>query len=294
MRQAFSELRLFRRFPTATACTESSGAHDAWTQPPADAASRLRRRDRRGDHPGMDRPPSARNRPHVRCASRRHSPARRYDRARADALQCIQERISFRGHCLAATDQMPDPGGTERTAGEPRASYRCSAFRPAPGISTTKNPRSWPPRDVVDRDLELAVSMFAPGAETVKERTIHTAIGVVQFQRRGGIAVEDPNPLGPPFRIGLCGNCQHVEAVLPDRPACPVCTAAAGVGDHDYRAIDLHQPKGFQSYYTKARDYDGSFDFVPRAARPKAGRPRFSTVGHLNFRLEPARPSSMS
>jgi len=26
-------------------------------------------------------------------------------------------------------------------------------------------PGNWPPRDVIDRDLELAVSMFAPGAK---------------------------------------------------------------------------------------------------------------------------------
>lgn len=148
-----------------------------------------------------------------------------------------------------------------------------------------REPRSWPPRDVVDRDLELAISMFAPGAETVKERTIHTAIGAVHFQRRGGIAVEDPNPLGPPFRIGLCGNCQHVEVTTPDRAFCSVCMRPAGLDDRDYRAIDLYQPKGFQSYYIKARDYDGSFDFVPRAARPKAGRSHFATAGHLNFEL---------
>ncbi len=47
--------------------------------------------------------------------------------------------------------------------------------------------------------------------------------------------------------------------------------------------MDLRQPKGFVSYFTKARDYDGVFDFVPRAARPKVGRPTFPIVHHLNF-----------
>ena len=54
----------------------------------------------------------------------------------------------------------------------------------------------------VDRDLELAVSMFAPGAETVKERAIHTAIGVVHYRRQGHRAVEDADPLGPSVRVG--------------------------------------------------------------------------------------------
>jgi DEAD/DEAH box helicase domain-containing protein len=137
-----------------------------------------------------------------------------------------------------------------------------------------RQPQSWPPRNTVDRDLELAVSMFAPGAETVKERTIHTAIGVAHYMKQGPFAVPDPNPLGPPVMVGLCGNCQHVETMTPAAQACPVCGAPAGQGDRDYQAMDLRQPKGFVSYFTKARDYDGVFDFVPRAARPKVGRPR--------------------
>jgi DEAD/DEAH box helicase domain-containing protein len=146
-----------------------------------------------------------------------------------------------------------------------------------------KAPRNWPLRHVVDRDLELAVSMFAPGAETVKERTIHTAIGIAHYRRQGQMAVEDSDPLGPSVRIGLCGNCQHVETIAPDSPSCQVCGSPAGTGDRDYRPIDLRQPKGFVSCFTKARDYDGVFDFVPRAARPKVGRPKFPMIPHLNF-----------
>lgn len=144
-------------------------------------------------------------------------------------------------------------------------------------------PTRWPPTEVVDRDLELAVSQFAPGAETVKERAIHTAIGVAHYQPRGNRPVEDPHPLGPAVHIGLCGNCQHVETANPDALSCQVCGASAGNGDHKYRSVDLRQPKGFQSYHTKARDYDGSFDFVPRAARPRIGRPPFTLNRHRNF-----------
>jgi hypothetical protein len=125
--------------------------------------------------------------------------------------------------------------------------------------------------------------MFAPGAETVKERTIHTAIGVAHYTRQGPFAVPDPNPLGPSVLVGLCGNCQHVETTVPNSAACPVCGAPSGSGDRDYQPMDLRQPKGFVSYFTKARDYDGVFDFVPRAARPKVGRPPFSIGVHRNF-----------
>ena len=148
-----------------------------------------------------------------------------------------------------------------------------------------KKPRLWPPRDVVDRDLELAVSMFAPGSETVKERTIHTAVGVGHYRRQGRYAGEDPDPLGPAVRVGLCGNCQHVETDEPDSAVCPVCRSPTDVGDRAYRAMDLRQPKGFVSYFSRARDYDGVFEFMPRAARPKVGRPPFTFISDLNFQL---------
>ena len=47
--------------------------------------------------------------------------------------------------------------------------------------------------------------------------------------------------------------------------------------------MDLRQPRGFVSYFARARDYDGAFDFVPRAARPKVGRSQFPITQHLNF-----------
>ena len=127
--------------------------------------------------------------------------------------------------------------------------------------------------------------MFAPGAETVKERTIHTAIGVGYYRPQGNFAVLQPDPLGPSIQIGLCGNCQHVETAVPAALNCPVCSQPAGAGDRDYRAMDLRQPKGFVSYFSKARDYDGVFDFVPRAARPKVGRPAFAINQHQNFQV---------
>src|SRR3546814_17189877 len=94
--------------------------------------------------------------------------------------------------------------------------------------------------------------------------------------REGPLAVQDPNPLGPPIVVGLCGNCQHVETANPNSPACPVCGVPAGTGDRDYQVIDLRPPKGFVSYYTKARDYDGVFDFVQSAEGPKVDHPPFA------------------
>nr|WP_281722996.1 DEAD/DEAH box helicase [Nitrosomonas nitrosa] len=137
----------------------------------------------------------------------------------------------------------------------------------------------WPPEDVVDRPLDVAISQFAPGSETVKEALIHTAVGVVRYQRQGHQAVEMPDPLGPPTPIGMCGRCQSIDVADPPAPTCQVCGAPAG----DYKVMRLSQPAGFRTLYGKERDYDGAFDWTPRATRPKLGMGSKSPAVHANF-----------
>jgi len=86
-------------------------------------------------------------------------------------------------------------------------------------------PYPWPPDDVIDRELDIAISQFAPGAETVKDGIIHTAVGVVDYRPQGNSVVEAPNPLGPPIAIGLCSACQGVDCTQPPAANCPVCGA---------------------------------------------------------------------
>ena len=117
--------------------------------------------------------------------------------------------------------------------------------------------------------------MFAPGAETVKERTIHTAIGVALLRRRdrcrrGSESARAASSHRAVRQLPARGDAESARAQHARSAQQP-----AGTGDRDYQAMDLRQPKGFVSYFTKARDYDGVFDFVPRAARPKVGRPHF-------------------
>jgi DEAD/DEAH box helicase domain-containing protein len=137
----------------------------------------------------------------------------------------------------------------------------------------------WPPEEVVDRPLDLAISQFAPGSETVKEALIHTAVGVVRYQRQGNQAIEMPNPLGPATTVGLCVACQSIDTDDPPAPACRVCRATTDT----YRVINLAQPAGFRTLYGKERDYDGSFDWTPRATRPKLGMGPVSPQVRANF-----------
>jgi Lhr-like helicase len=139
----------------------------------------------------------------------------------------------------------------------------------------------WPPDGIVDRDLDIAISQFAPSSETVKDGLIHTAIGVVDYQPQGQDVVEQPNPLGPPLPIGLCRQCQAVDGSQVPAPACQVCGAAPP----NYEQIILSQPRGFRTWFGGSRDFDGVFEWTARASRPKIGLSPMAMTPAANFEI---------
>jgi hypothetical protein len=139
----------------------------------------------------------------------------------------------------------------------------------------------WPPDGgVVDRDLDVAISQFAPGAETVKDGLIHTSVGVVNYRPQGNAVIQQPNPLGPPRPIGFCRRCQAVDVHA--APACPVCLATPQ-DQPGYEVIQLSQPLGFRTLFNRDRDFDGVFEWTPRASRPKMGATLQRLTPRANF-----------
>lgn len=113
----------------------------------------------------------------------------------------------------------------------------------------------------------------------MKEGLIHTAVGVVNYQRRHNQAIEMPNPLGPAIPVGVCRRCQSIDSAVPPASSCQVCHGPAA----DYQIMNLSQPTGFRTMFGRARDYDGTFEWTPRATRPKLGMGPIALVGHANF-----------
>ena len=148
-------------------------------------------------------------------------------------------------------------------------------------------PRSaypWPPDGLIDRELDIAISQFAPGAETVKDGLIHTAIGVVDYRPQGNNVNEAPGPLGPAILVGLCAHCQAIDGSQPPPAQCAVCEATSA-DDPGYRVIDLAQPAGFRSWFGSSRDFDGAFEWTPRASRPKLGVTPLPVKQKANFEV---------
>jgi ATP-dependent helicase YprA (DUF1998 family) len=123
----------------------------------------------------------------------------------------------------------------------------------------------WPPKAVIDREISIAVSQFAPGAQLVKDKAVHTVIGVANWEPAPGRVQEDPEPLGDPHLLQYCRNCLHLRPIAAEGSngdggeemlVCPTC------GDLErFGRLDLREPRGFRTDFVP-RDYDGSFEYV--------------------------------
>jgi len=128
----------------------------------------------------------------------------------------------------------------------------------------------------VDRDLDIAISQFAPGSQTVKDKLVHTSLGVADLVPEGSVVDTRPGfhpPLIEPSRkIGLCSNCR---AVIPQQDltdtfreadplqivVCPICQSP------DLHIVDAREPRHFFTDQNP-QDYDGQFEWQPKATYP--------------------------
>ncbi|WP_158263857.1 DEAD/DEAH box helicase [Deinococcus arcticus] len=133
--------------------------------------------------------------------------------------------------------------------------------------------QNFPPRATVDRDLEQAISSFAPGAEVVRDKRVHTSVGVANLHPSPrGLARVSPGlypPLGQdnPQPLGVCRTCRavHESAELAGQERstveCPTC------GETNLRVMDAREPRHF--YTTgEPRDYNGFFEIRGWTTRP--------------------------
>lgn len=79
---------------------------------------------------------------------------------------------------------------------------------------------SWPPAGALDRDLRLAITEYAPGNEVVREKLVHTSIGLVGF-RPTGFRPQPLPPLGAESDMGICEDCSGIDPEASG--TCPDC-----------------------------------------------------------------------
>lgn len=86
-----------------------------------------------------------------------------------------------------------------------------------------KKPSRLPPQNVVDRNLDMAISEFAPGSEIVKDKKILTPVGIVHYHYVNN-QVEETDGRGLlPNGISRCTNCNTVFLEVPENDTCTIC-----------------------------------------------------------------------
>ena len=120
-----------------------------------------------------------------------------------------------------------------------------------------KKPEKLPSEVSVSRDIDMALSSFAPGHEIVKDKKVYLAVGVVDYTYRNGEVVPRPNALNPYQKpLHRCGKCGYSSISSSEgENLCPVC-------GEPMEEISICSPLGFCVDYRKnPADFNGSYDW---------------------------------
>jgi hypothetical protein len=133
----------------------------------------------------------------------------------------------------------------------------------------TSSPWRRDAREPLSRDMDIAISEFAPGSELVKDKAQHIVVGLADYDSRDNSVA---NPEGQLAHAAVCSSCAaaHLDSFADQ---CSVCGAA---GD-EFRVMDVAQPLGFRTSYWP-RDYNGR-----RGDRSFATRPRLAVTPGLQW-----------
>ncbi|MDL5047325.1 hypothetical protein QQ054_15000 [Oscillatoria amoena NRMC-F 0135] len=143
---------------------------------------------------------------------------------------------------------------------------------------------AWPPeRGVIDRELDIAISQFAPGAQSVKDDELHTAVGVVDVRPSVGGVTFAADPLQRAVEVGVCRRCQALVESPAPTGGCPFCTGPRA--SDAYRTVNLSEPPGFCTWWSINAEFGGGFEFTPRALRARLGAGTAVPVQRRNFNV---------
>lgn len=141
--------------------------------------------------------------------------------------------------------------------------------------------------NAVDRELDIAISEFAPGSETVKDKGVYTAVRLVHFERQGKYWNQVDDPEGPVTTVGLCRKCLAADSSDDgsfDPARCQSCGEPAG---DQYQPVKVCEPLGFGTNFAEPADYEGTFELRPRAGVPRltlpAGRSSLETANSASL-----------
>ena len=110
---------------------------------------------------------------------------------------------------------------------------------------------------VIDRDLDLAITEFAPGSQRTKDKRVHRAIGFTAPLQRIGVRWQ-PNSNDPlPARrwMSRCERCHYTATAepQPQDDRCPACGCRTS-DDPAFRFFQFAVPLAFRTSLDKGKD----------------------------------------
>lgn len=115
---------------------------------------------------------------------------------------------------------------------------------------------------VSDRPMDMAISSFSPGAETLKDKMIHVACGFAAYDFRGPNVIPI-DPLGQAVTLSRCRSCDATELGASQPSPCTVCGTVTEI-------IPMHEPRGFRTL-NQPIDYDEQAERGPMLPPPQLG-----------------------
>lgn len=139
----------------------------------------------------------------------------------------------------------------------------------------------------IDRDIEIAITEFAPGAQKTKDHAIHTAIGftqpiVLRNSRWMTVRPKDP-PLPYRWWISRCRNCGSVTVMKDEfeEEYCPHCGTENG---EFFKAIEVATPLAFRTDFSQGQDTKSmeQINFGMASSVADIRQPNFKNYNGLN------------
>ena len=137
----------------------------------------------------------------------------------------------------------------------------------------------------IDRDLDLAITEFAPGSQRTKDKRIYHAIGftapLLPHSNKWYPSADDP--LSSRRWMSRCGQCHYTatDDTRPQDAACPVCGCGTD-NDPFFRKFQFAVPLAFRASFGPGRDAQEDIEFLttgistvaesdPQPCQPVAG-----------------------
>lgn len=113
-----------------------------------------------------------------------------------------------------------------------------------PGQSRQVGQTTFEKAEISDREIDLAISAYSPGAQLVRDGFLHTVAGFVAYNSSGR-KLDDP--MGPEHQLSVCANpncgVHYLDQAI---SACPACNGG------QITSMPLYEPLGFRTDYWPA------------------------------------------